>query len=279
MKYLIKKKRLTMFEKLESRFFFTGNIILENELHIGSGKGDGSTDALFIRDNRDAPFIPGSSLRGSLRSTIERIVSSMGMNPCLLIKGNQCISISKKIQDDFNVIKNDPSKISEIKTFISNVKNVCPICQLFGSTFAASKIKISDLQIQNSSSYYYGVRDCVAIDRDTETAKDGAKFDFQTIDRKSIFKFELIGENLNARDLRLLAVGIQEMVSGNFWLGGNTSRGLGKCKLENLLIEYFNTPDLLKKYLTNKELNKLDNDKFFKLIDGLVPSQGVKIHA
>ena len=265
-----------MFEKLVNRFFFTGNIILENELHIGSGKGDGRTDALFIRDNRDCPFIPGSSLRGSLRSTIERIVSSMGMNPCLLIKGNKCISTSDKIQEEFKLIKKDSSKISDIKKFISNDEKVCPVCQLFGSTISASKIKISDLQIQ--SSYYYGVRDCVAIDRDTETAKDGAKFDFETIDRKSIFKFELIGENLEPKDLRILAVGIQEMYSGNFWLGGNTSRGLGKCKLENLLVEYFDTPESLKNYLLKKELKKIDNDKFLKIIDGLVPGQGVPVH-
>ncbi len=251
---------------------------MENELHIGSGKGDGRTDALFIRDNRGFPFIPGSSLRGSLRSTIERIVSSMGMKPCLLIKGNQCVSTSDIIQKEFKVIKNNPSKILEIKKFLSDDEKVCPICQLFGSTIAASKIKISDLKILNSS-YYYQVRDCVSIDRDNEIAKDGAKFDFETIGRGSIFRFELIGENLTKRDLRLLAVGIQEMDTGNFWLGGNTSRGLGKCKLDDLKIEFFDNPDLLKKYLKTKELKKIeDNSKFFDLIDGLVQNQEVTDH-
>lgn len=266
-----------MFEKLVNRFYFTGNIILENDLHIGSGKGDGRTDALFIRDCNGVPFIPGSSIRGSFRSSIERIASSMGMNPCLLIKGNQCISTSDKIKDDFKIIKNDPNRIKELKTFISNDKNVCPICQLFGSTSAASKIKISDLPIQRP--YYSQVRDCVAIDRDTETAKDGAKFDFETVDKKSIFQFELIGENLEFKDMTLLAVGIQEMYSGNFWLGGNNSRGLGKCKLENLLIRYFDNPDSLKKYLTTKELNTMDNNNFFRSIDKLVPIRGVTVHA
>ena len=68
-----------MFEKLESRYFISGEILLLNELHIGSGKGDGRTDALVIRDHNDRPFIPGSSLRGALRSTIERIALSIGL--------------------------------------------------------------------------------------------------------------------------------------------------------------------------------------------------------
>lgn len=265
-----------MFEKLVNRFYFTGNIILENDLHIGSGKGNGRTDALFIRDCNGVPFIPGSSLRGSLRSTIERIASSMGMNPCLLITGNQCISTSDEIKKKFNDIKKDPSKIGP---FITKDANVCPICQLFGSTFASSKVKISDLPIQRP--YYSQIRDCVAIDRDTETAKDGAKFDFETVDKESIFQFELIGENLEPRDMRLLAVGIKEMVSGNFWLGGNTSRGLGRCKLDKLVIKYFDTPDTLKKYLINNDdIKKIeDNNNFFRSIDKLVPNQGVQVHA
>lgn len=250
-----------MFEKLNSRYFFTGEILLLNELHIGSGKGDGRTDALVIKDPNGKPFIPGSSLRGALRSTIERIAASIGLKPCLLIKGNPCVTTSEELMNEFKLLD-----VSDIPTFLSNREKVCPVCQLFGSTVVASKIKITDLPLCNNK-YKYSIRDGVGIDRDTETAKDGAKFDYESVSKDSKFKFELIGENLEKRDLALLAIGIQEMMNGNFWLGGNTARGLGKCQLEeNLVIKYFEGADGLKEYLLKKEegLEILSHDDFFK---------------
>jgi len=253
-----------MFEKLESRHFFSGEILLLNELHIGSGKGDGRTDALVIRDHRGQPFIPGSSLRGALRSTIERIALSIGLDPCLLIADNPCVTTSKPLQKKFKELD-----VSDIPAFLTDISRVCPVCQLFGSTVAASRIKISDLPLLNN--FKFGIRDGVAIDRDTETAKEGAKFDFETVSKESKFNFELIGENLKPGHIALLAIGIQELTDGNFWLGGNTARGLGKCKLEGLEIKYFKGADGLKKYLIDKEngLDHLENSIFFHSISKL----------
>lgn len=248
-----------MFEKLDSRYFFSGEILLLNELHIGSGKGDGRTDALIIKDHNGIPFIPGSSLRGALRSTIERITASIGLKPCLQIKGNPCVTTSDKLMEEFKKMD-----ASNIPTFLSDPKKVCPVCQVFGSTVVASKLKITDLPLSDARSFKVSVRDGVAIDRDTETAKDGAKFDFESVSKDIRFKFELIGENLIKRDLALLAIGIQEMMIGNFWLGGNTARGLGKCQLENLDIKYFEGADGLKEYLLTGKLDTLTRDKFFK---------------
>ena len=250
-----------MFEKLESRYFFSGKILLLNELHIGSGKGDGSTDALVIRDHNDRPFIPGSSLRGALRSTIERIALSIGLEPCLLIKDKPCVTTSDDIREKFNELD-----ASDIPAFLSNDSMVCPVCQLFGSRVVASKIKIPDLPILDDNGFKTSIRDGVAIDRDTETAKDGAKFDFESVPKDIRFKFELIGENLIPRDLTLLAIGLKELKESNFWLGGNTARGLGRCQLEEELnIKYFKGAKGLKDYLLGGELKEITKDDFFKL--------------
>jgi CRISPR-associated protein Csm3 len=131
---------------------------------------------------------------------------------------------------------------------------------LFGSTVAASKIRITDLKLLNGGKT--AIRDGVAIDRDTETAKEGAKFDFETVSKESRFAFEIIGENLTKLDLGLLAIGIQELVDGNFWLGGNSARGLGRCKLEGLSISHFEGKNGLKNYLITKKLSPMDKDAF-----------------
>ena len=68
----------------ETELKFIGKLILEGDLHcetglhIGAGKGTleiGGADNPVVKDAFGRPYIPGSSLRGSLRSlagTIER---------------------------------------------------------------------------------------------------------------------------------------------------------------------------------------------------------------
>jgi CRISPR-associated protein Csm3 len=113
-----------MFERLENRYFLKGEIVFLNELHIGSGKGNGRTDALVIKDHDDKPFIPGSSLRGALRSTIERIASSIGLNPCLSIKDSpNCVTTSRDLQKDFKKL---PPK--DVCSFLNNTSKVCLVC-------------------------------------------------------------------------------------------------------------------------------------------------------
>jgi CRISPR-associated RAMP protein (TIGR02581 family) len=256
-----------MFEKLKNRYYFTGKIVLLNELHIGSGRGNVDTDALVITGHDNKPFIPGSSLRGALRSTIERIASAMRLNPCLLIDSNSCVSTSRELQKEFRELPP-----AEVIPFLTNPGKVCHVCRLFGSTVVSSKIRITDLILSNGGKC--AIRDGVAIDRDTGAAKAHAKFDFETVSRDSKFQFEIIGENLEPKDLGLLALGIQELIDGNFWLGGNTARGLGKCKLEDLEIKYFEGADGLKNYLLNKTLSSITPaNNFLSYINYLFPAE------
>lgn len=259
-----------MFEKLESRYIFKGELVLENEMHLGSGKGDGRTDSLVVKDFKNKPFIPGSSLRGVLRSVIERIAATLGKDPCLL-SSDTCVTNSKDIlQEEFKELLKNKDK-SGIEKFLNDDSKICPVCRFFGSTVVASKIRITDLPLKVEKAEP-AIRHGEAINRDTETSQDKAKFDFEVVPKGSSFEFELIGENLTDDDLSLLAIGIQEMIDGNFWIGGNSSRGLGKCKLDKLDIKYFKGVEGLKNYLTKKSLTPMDSTKFLgfshKLITG-----------
>jgi CRISPR-associated RAMP protein (TIGR02581 family) len=243
--------------------------VLENEMHLGSGKADGRTDSLVVRDLKNKPFIPGSSLRGVLRSVIERIAASLGKNPCLL-SSKTCVTNSNDIQEEFKKLLKEKDK-DRIELFLKNNSKICPVCRLFGSPVVASKIRITDLPLKIEKAEPT-IRHGVAINRDTETSQDKAKFDFEVVPKGSSFEFELIGENLNDDDLSLLAIEIQEMMEGNFWIGGNSSRGLGKCKLDKTDIKYFKGVEGLKNYLNKKPLATMDLkaflDKSNKLITG-----------
>src|SRR5438093_2804863 len=65
--------------RLIGKLLLEGELHCETGLHVGAGKGSleiGSSDNPVIKDAFGLPYIPGSSLRGRLRSLLEQ---SMGM--------------------------------------------------------------------------------------------------------------------------------------------------------------------------------------------------------
>src|ERR1700756_6072162 len=60
--------------KLIGKLILEGDITCETGLHIGAGKGSleiGGADNPVVKDAFGLPYIPGSSLRGKLRSLLE----------------------------------------------------------------------------------------------------------------------------------------------------------------------------------------------------------------
>src|ERR1700691_4146578 len=60
--------------KLVGKLIFSGDLHCETGLHIGAGKGSleiGGADNPVVKDAFGLPYIPGSSLRGKLRSLLE----------------------------------------------------------------------------------------------------------------------------------------------------------------------------------------------------------------
>src|ERR1700749_3282684 len=65
--------------KLVGKLIFSGDLHCETGLHIGAGKGSleiGGADNPVVKDAFGLPYIPGSSLRGKIRSLLE---SALGL--------------------------------------------------------------------------------------------------------------------------------------------------------------------------------------------------------
>lgn len=238
-----------------NKIFLEGTINLVTGLHIGSGQMSFETDATVMKDSKGNPFIPGSSLKGVLRTIAER------MHQVVLRDSDWNVPVCFLAEDDCNT---NPNLQEEIKKYTNNnmeedineliEKSICPVCQLFGSTFRASKIVIHDSYfVEKTDPAHTTVRHSVAIDRDTGTAKEGAKYDFEVVDANQTFTFKIEGENLNPTDEKLLMIALSEMTSGHVNLGGKISRGLGVVKLENLEIHKYNLdePEDKKLYLSS----------------------------
>ena len=182
-----------MFDKFQSRLILKGEIETLTAIRIGAGRSTSpiSSDLPVVRDSTDRPYIPGSSFKGVLRSYIESILRSIVNKKHVVCNptnnDEQCIT--SKEMDDLREERrqqnwNDQRFSREI------LNETCWICQLFGSSWYASKLQIRDLYVQPALWFeQFQQRDGVAIDRDTETASEGKLYDFEVVPEGSPVRF------------------------------------------------------------------------------------------
>ncbi len=215
------------FDKLLNRYVLECELESEAGLHIGTGVPSRTTDAPIIRMG-NAPFIPGSSLRGVLRSGVERILAT------LRPEGKFCIALmppadgcERELDAEELEAKSDANKLK-----------LCETCRFFGSTAMAARLKVGEALFRKDFSREPVRRDGVGIDRDTETAKDLIKFDFEVLDGRCEFTFCLQLENAERSDFALLYILLKEATHG-FDVGGKRSRGLGRVRVKGYSVSYF----------------------------------------
>ena len=235
--------------ELRNRYLFQGRLVMQTALHIGGGKVTLShSDSPVILTPEEIPFIPGSSFKGALRSTVEKLVPGLpGLYSCALIElSDEEIEERKKNgvricptvrQRDIQRQRRNASPEEQEKIKKEIYDTLCDTCQLFGSPFAASRINVSDLYMPYEEwSEVIQIRDGVAIDRDSEKAKDRLKYDFEVVPASATFNLEITLENATLQDLQLICVGLSEFVHGFGVIGGKRSRGLGVCQLQDLKV-------------------------------------------
>lgn len=224
------------FHRLESRLRLRGVLETKTALRIGSG-GGGDLDASDLPVLRDAdgyPLIPGSSLKGVVRSTVEALVRgadvtnrSHGVWTCDPFAGDGEPDRACGWHDS-----NRRNREEALKT------DHCAVCRLFGSHVIASHVRFSDALLSDLQAVKHRgrvpveVRDGVAIDRDLRTAHGGQKYDFEVIAPGTRFDLEVFVENPRDWLMGLLVIGFDQVADGFSALGGFTSRGLGRVAIQ-----------------------------------------------
>ena len=212
-----------------------GTMAFETAFHIGSGKeGELATNMEALIDPYGRPILPGSTLKGNFRSLAERLSGYLGLSACLLdngLSGDGCVTglLSNQERNPkyevFKELKTENAKLGWLH------KNTCDICRLFGSPLHASRIFFSDGVLINWSNALQ-IRDGVCIDRDSETARPGKKYDFEVVPAGAAFKITIELENPADKELALVGAVLAEWEAG-FRIGGFTSRGLGRVRFED----------------------------------------------
>jgi CRISPR-associated RAMP protein (TIGR02581 family) len=190
-----------------------------------------------LKDLQGRPYIPGSSFKGAYRAHLEKLLR--GLDETLA-----CPSTSRSeglnrlpgclTKDDVDSLKHDVQYRYDAAALSHElICRSCWTCSVLGAPWLASKVLVRDLTVIPVTWFdHYQVRDGVAIDRDTETAAEGLKYDFEAVPAGTEFRFEMVVENASDPELGLVLLGLREFSEGYVPLGGAASRGLGDVRLD-----------------------------------------------
>lgn len=248
--------------ELHNRYCFEGTLKLETPLRLSSGRASDATDAPLMRNRAGTPYIPGSSLRGAIRSEMERLLAaagtSAGLRSCTLFTRDDsdeaCISVNRRKQETVN----NNSDEETARQFVG--QHLCDVCKLFGSTVYASRLVIEDVypreqgNLQDKSM----IRDGVGIDRDTGTARENVKFDYEVLETGPVFMLRMQVENVTDTDRQLLNL-VLGLLKQGMYVGGKRAAGLGKIRLDTWPVSvkgFESAEDLWKTILAGEDPHK-----------------------
>lgn len=235
-----------MLKQLLNECLVTLHLVPEGPMLVKSGIASlTGPDMGFVRVWRNGTpevYLPGSSIKGVLRSHAERIARTIGPEETIIA----CDPFKKEGPEAFcgHCFENrdhqnphlsesfrlpDPDeKPDEINQAV--YRDSCPICRLFGSTRFAGRLATADAYAVGPAPAPQ-TRDGVGIDRFTGGAAERVKFDLEVI-TGGRFATSLHIRNFELWQLGLVGFLLQDLKDGLLRIGAGKSRGLGKVKAE-----------------------------------------------
>jgi CRISPR-associated protein Csm3 len=217
-----------MYAKLK----ITGQILVKTGLHIGGSdafSAIGAVDSTVIRDPWTAkPIIPGSSLKGKMRTLLARSLDNILLNPqncesdrveILRLFGR---SSGKKETKNLHPDKKEASE-EDTKTYYSHLQFFD--CFLInGDGFKKRELDVTEIKFENTINRLTAV----ANPRQIERVVNNAIFSFN-------LTYEMDDPNLVEKDFSLIYQGMKLLELD--YLGGHGTRGYGRIKFRELKIE------------------------------------------
>jgi len=227
--------------KLIGKLLLEGDISCLTGLHIGAGKGSleiGGADNPVVKDAFGLPYIPGSSLRGKLRSLIEQ--SSGLAVPSELIylskrKGQEVrIHQSDRPDDDVCLLfGRSPGRVDRVNGEPLESSQATPArLTMYDAPLVLESI--TPQMRENMDDELTEVKSENAIDRITSQANPRT---LERVPAGARFHFRLVMDVLCAEDRELLARLVEGLrLLEDDSLGGGGSRGSGRVALSNLKV-------------------------------------------
>jgi CRISPR-associated RAMP protein (TIGR02581 family) len=232
-----------MHKKLLNEARFDLTISVEGPLLVKSGTEtwDPSVpDMQFVRTRHaslgETVFIPGSSLKGTLRSYSEKIARTLNVTCCNPFsapkegKDNSEGFCGKKLEAEARE-RNQREGLSSGEIYSRS----CAACRIFGSTVMAGRALFADCYPVADLSERLTRRTGVAIDRILGSASGGALFEVEAL-MSGDFETAVTLRNFELWQLGLLGLSIRDFCLGRVRVGFGKSRGFGavSAKLKRL---------------------------------------------
>ena len=254
------------------KYIITADIKLETALHIGGteeGFDIGGLDNPVIKDKvTGVPYIPGSSLKGKMRSLLEWAYNKVTLD------GKPCNDPTHPIGIVFGVPAEAQNKEGISGPTRLTVRDAYPWESYPDPEKIGDIEQIKKWESAMGEKIYTEVKTENTIDRLTSEANPRS---MERVPAGSVFKAEFIYDVYSKEDIKHLKLLFEGMLLlEHSYLGGSGTRGSGKVKFENIKIidkdksEYVGGERKLKKpkqneYNTPKDI--LDN--FDKIFDGV----------
>jgi CRISPR/Cas system CSM-associated protein Csm3 (group 7 of RAMP superfamily) len=226
----------------------TGPFLTHDLTQAGRGGFD-HAPVLAAYALREKPVLPGSSLRGVLRSQAERIARTLATldawvagadhdqrRSAFLARCPACNPLTAQTSDEGascnSFIKTLPKKDREKLEQAGAEDKLCLACRLFGSTWNGSRLRVEDAPFKEGVKIEYKVLDFLAIDRFTGGGRDSAKFDALALWQPQ-FSVRFFLDNPEPWELGWLALTLRDLQDGLVTVGFGRAKGFGQCTVED----------------------------------------------
>jgi len=231
--------------QLVGKLILSGELQCETGLHIGAGKGSleiGGADNPVVKDAFGLPYIPGSSLRGKVRSLLE---NAMG-----LTSPSELVYLSKRRGQEVRIHQSDrpddeicllfgrsPGRVERVEGEPVDTRSASP-ARLTIYDAPLDQESITAQMRENLDDEITEVKSENAIDRITSQANPRT---LERVPAGARFKVRMILDVLCEEDKALAARVIEGLrLLEDDALGGGGSRGSGRVRFSNLKLIWRN---------------------------------------
>lgn len=229
-----------MFKQLLNQCTIVMRLEAQEPLLVKSGAAVVSgPDMAFVRTSRNGrfePFLPGSSLKGVIRSHAERIARTLRSR-------SVCDVFDRHVR-----VQGCGTRLADTRT-PADYRDACPACRLFGSLRWKGRFNVGDGYLAAGYELVQPEqRDGIGIDRVSGGVAGGAKFDMEVIPAGTQFVTRLDVVNFELWQLGWVAYVLRDLAEGYLQVGMGTSRGLGRVggHLDTLVLSYVGAPEGLR---------------------------------
>ncbi|MBZ2185937.1 MAG: type III-A CRISPR-associated RAMP protein Csm3 [Bryobacter sp.] len=227
------------------KLLIEGDLVCETGLHIGAGKGTleiGGADNPVVKDAFSRPYVPGSSLRGRLRSLLEQALG--------LTSPKQLVYVSRRKGQEVRIHGSDdpgdeicllfgraPGRVERVEGEALNQATITP-ARLTVYDAALNLESITAAMRESLDDELTEVKSESAIDRITSQSQART---LERVPAGASFRIRLVLDVLCAEDKELVPVLLEGLsLLEDDSLGGGGSRGSGRVRLANLKLTWRN---------------------------------------